>query len=126
MDYRIVYATSFKRSIRRLERRFRHVRDDVREAIKELLENPRRGAVIPRGSGARKHRVASTDLQKGKSGGYRLIYLVEDQPAPLIYLLLLYSKSDQSDITHYELRLLLRELESEMNEEHSGKTSGTG
>jgi hypothetical protein len=39
---------------------------------------------------------------------------VEDQPMPTIYLLLLYAKSDQEDVTQRELQQLLDELAAEM------------
>jgi len=114
MSYRVVYATSFKRSIKRLEKRFRHIRDDVHVALQELLQNPTIAPIIPGGSGTRKYRLRNTDLQKGKSGGYRLIYYLENQPAPIIFLLLIYAKSDQADVTCYELKQLLNDLAREM------------
>jgi len=116
MDYQVVLTTSFRHSIKRLEKRFRHVKDDVRTAIRQLQQNPRQGTVIPGGFGARKVRVLNTDLGKGKSGGYRLIYYVEDLPTPIIYLLLLYAKSDRDDVTRSELKRLLDELINEMRE----------
>lgn len=115
MNYSVVLAPSFKRSVKKLKR-FPHVKDDVRVAIKTLLERPRIGVVIPGGHGMRKLRVFNSDLTRGKSGGYRLIYHVEDQPTPTIYLLLLYSKSDRSDVTRRELEQLIRELASEVKE----------
>jgi mRNA-degrading endonuclease RelE of RelBE toxin-antitoxin system len=113
MAYSIVYAKSFKRCIKQLEKRWRHVRSDTEGAIEEILQNPRIGPSPPGWAGARKHRVANTDLQKGKSGGYRLVYFVEGQPMPTIYLLLLYPKSDQSNVTDYVIKQLLKELENE-------------
>jgi mRNA-degrading endonuclease RelE of RelBE toxin-antitoxin system len=114
MSYKPILATSLKRSIKRLEKRFRHVKEDVGIAIKILLQNPKLGVAIPRGHGIRKLRVPNSDLVKGKSSGYRLLYYVEDQPEPLLYLLLLYFKSDQEDVTQKELKELLDELWSEM------------
>lgn len=58
-------------------------------------------------------RVANSDLTKGKSGGYRLLYKLAEQPEPTLYLLLLYAKSDQEDVTKDELRQLLAELADE-------------
>ena len=116
MSYNIVLTPSFKRSTKRLKKRFRHVTDDVRTAVRVLLQTPRLGVVIRGGSGVRKLRVRNTDLPKGKSGDYRLLYTVEDQPTPTIYLLLLYAKSDQEDVTRHELRELLDELAGEMGE----------
>ena len=113
MSYNIVLTPSFKHSVRKLQKRFRHVKDDVRVAIQVLLQTPRLGVVIPGGSGVRKLRVRNTDLTKGKRGGYRLLYYVEDQPVPTIYLLLLYAKSDREDVTRQELKRLLDELADE-------------
>ena len=115
MSYRVVLASSFKHSVKRLERRFQSVKEDVREAIQQLRQNPIQGAVIPGGHGVRKLRVRNTDVRKGKSGGYRLLYYIEGQPAPVIYLLVLYFKSDQSDVTRRELRQLLDELANELD-----------
>jgi mRNA-degrading endonuclease RelE of RelBE toxin-antitoxin system len=109
MSYRVVLSPSFKRSIARLKR-FRHVKDDVRDAVRTLLERPELGAVIPGGGGARKLRVRNSDISKGKSGGYRLIYYVETSPVPTIYLLLMYSKLDKDDVTRQELEDLIREI----------------
>jgi len=112
-SYNVILASSFKRSVKRLKR-FPCVKDDVQVAIEALLERPRIGVVIPGGHGTRKLRVRNSDLTKGKSGGYRLIYYVEDRPTPTIYLLLLYSKSARNDVTCRELEQLMYELSSEM------------
>ena len=74
---------------------------------------PKLGVVIPGGSGVRKLRIRNTDLSKGKSGGYRLLYCVEDQPVPTIYVLLLYAKSGREDVTRRELKQLLDEMAAE-------------
>jgi mRNA-degrading endonuclease RelE of RelBE toxin-antitoxin system len=116
MSYNVVLAPSFKQSVKKLQKRFRHVKDDVGVAVRVLLQTPRLGVVIPGGSGVRKLRVRNTDLSKGKRGGYRLLYYIEDQPVPTIYLLLLYAKSDREDVTRQELKQLLNELADEMGE----------
>jgi mRNA-degrading endonuclease RelE of RelBE toxin-antitoxin system len=48
-----------------------------------------------------KVRVKNSDIQKGKSAGYRLIYQVET-PTRII-LLAIYAKSDQSNISTTEI-----------------------
>lgn len=116
MSYNIVLTESFKHSVRQLKKRFRHVTDDVGVAIEVLLQSPRLGVVIPGGSGVRKLRVRNTDLGKGKSRGYRLLYYVEDQPTPTIFLLLVYAKSHREDVTRRELRQLLDEWANEMGQ----------
>ncbi len=113
MSYSIVFTRSFKRSIKQLKKRFRRVKGDIRLAIRVLLQSPNLGAVIPGSSGIRKLRIKNSDLSKGKSGGYRLLYWVENQPGPKIYLLLLYAKSDREDVTRQELQQLLDKLADE-------------
>jgi hypothetical protein len=80
------------------------------EVWEHALSDRLLGVVIPGGSGVRKLRVRNSDLGKGKSGGYRLLYYVEDHPIPTIYLLFLYAKSDREDVTRRELKQLLEEL----------------
>ena len=57
-----------------------------------------------------KVRVKNSNIQKGKSAGYRLIYLVES--ATSILLLTIYSKSERSDITGDEIQVILDDFYS--------------
>lgn len=56
-----------------------------------------------------KLRVRNSDIQKGKSGGYRLIYYVKT--ANGIILLTIYTKSEQADIAADEIRSIIAEYE---------------
>jgi mRNA-degrading endonuclease RelE of RelBE toxin-antitoxin system len=58
-----------------------------------------------------KLRVKNTDIQKGKSGGYRLIYYV--QTATGIVLVTIYAKSEQANMTATELQTLIKQYEAE-------------
>ena len=53
-----------------------------------------------------KVRFKNSDSQKGKSGGYRLIYWTISNK--LIVLLDIYSKSDQEDIEVDEIRRIIK------------------
>jgi mRNA-degrading endonuclease RelE of RelBE toxin-antitoxin system len=56
-----------------------------------------------------KVRVRNSDISKGKSSGYRLIYHV---PGPtLVILVTLYSKLDQADISADQIRRILIEFD---------------
>jgi mRNA-degrading endonuclease RelE of RelBE toxin-antitoxin system len=55
--------------------------------------------------------VRNSNIQKGKSAGYRLIYQVES--ATSILLLTIYSKSDREDIGVNEIISILAEFSSE-------------
>jgi len=56
-----------------------------------------------------KVRVKSSDLSKGKSGGYRVIYYVR-LPTNVI-LITIYIKNERVDITPEEIRRLIDEYE---------------
>ena len=49
-----------------------------------------------------KVRINNSDITKGKSGGYRVIYLLETQTN--IVLLTIYSKSEREDIAIKEIK----------------------
>lgn len=63
----------------------------------ELLANPKRRVIIQETNGARKARV-SKESGKGKSGGFRYIYIFLEE-VEIVYLILLYSKNEQADLT---------------------------
>jgi mRNA-degrading endonuclease RelE of RelBE toxin-antitoxin system len=61
-----------------------------------------------------KLRVRNSDTQKGKSGGYRLIYYVKTAMA--IILLTIYTKSEQVDIAADDLRSIIAEYDQRATE----------
>jgi len=111
--YNVVLTTPFKKSVKQLNKRYPHINQDMQLAISTLTTNPYLGQIIQGTSGIRKLRVRNTDLQKGKSGGYRLLYYALDEPQQILYPLLVYVKSDQADVTQQELQSLLAELSDE-------------
>jgi hypothetical protein len=77
--------------------------DDCRALQSALLLRPEAGALIPGGGGLRKVRWGLPGT--GKRGGLRLIYYwqkAEDR----IYMLLVYRKTRQDDLTPQQLRIL--------------------
>ncbi|REJ76112.1 MAG: hypothetical protein DWQ47_10855 [Acidobacteria bacterium] len=81
---------------------------DILYAIQaDLLEDPERGAVIPGTGGLRKARVADKRKKKGKSGSYRYMYLYLKH-AGVIYLILLFAKSDFVNISEAQKKELAR------------------
>ena len=79
--------------------------------IQEITKGIFKGSQIP-GSGyvVYKVRVTNSDIQKGKSAGYRLIYQI--QSATNVLLLSIYSKSDADDISTLVIRKIIAEYES--------------
>jgi len=77
--------------------------DEYREIQKELLVTPTKGALI-RGSGG--FRKLRWNLEsKGKRGGVRIIYFW-DKPSEKLYLIFIYKKSVQEDLTQDQVKIL--------------------
>lgn len=95
----------YKQNLRDLSKRFRNIRSDVQPIIEQLQQGNVVGDRIA-GIGEEyivyKVRVRNTNIQKGKSAGYRLIYQLESPTS--ILLLTIYSKSDREDIDVNEIR----------------------
>ena len=93
----IKVTPEFKRSLRTLAKRYRNIRSDIQPIIDQLQAGKIIGDQIP---GIRytvfKVRVRNSNIQKGKSGGYRFIYYLKTSTK--IILVTIYSKSDQGDI----------------------------
>ena len=76
-------------------------KDERREMIDFLAQNPLAGDEIPGTGGVRKLRFA--DLGRGRRGGARVIYYYLDETMP-IYALLAYAKTAKTDMTPDERR----------------------
>ena len=76
-------------------------KDERRELIDALANNPVAGTLIPGTGGVRKLRFAT--FGRGKRGGARVIYYYLDETMP-IYLLLAYGKAARIDLTSDEKR----------------------
>src|SRR5437764_14679747 len=72
---------------------------------RDLLVDPEKGDVIPGCGGLRKLRVADPRRGKGKRGGVRVIYLHVAE-ADVIYLMDVYGKGEQEDLTAGQKRIL--------------------
>lgn len=64
----------------------------------DLIESPTRWPVIPKTHGARKGRASDPAEGRGKSGGYRYLYLFLPH-VERIYLLFIFDKHEQSNLS---------------------------
>ena len=81
MTYDVHLADTFQKSIKALKKKYPHVKDDLLSQIETLEKDPSAGDPIPGwNQEVWKVRVASSDVKKGKRGGYRLIYFWEAGP----------------------------------------------
>ncbi len=109
MPTKISSHPRFERKVKKLEKRFPDI-DDVLESLLIQLENDERpGDKIPNiGQDVYKVRLANPSAQKGKSGGFRIIYYV--RLVDRVVLLTIYAKSDQPDISVQDIIALLDDL----------------
>ena len=84
--------------------------EEYRQLQIALLIRPAQGTLIRGTGGLRKLRWGARG--RGKRGGVRVIYYWH--PAgELLYMLLIYAKSDQDDVTPSQLRVLRRLVQEE-------------
>jgi mRNA-degrading endonuclease RelE of RelBE toxin-antitoxin system len=109
-------TNNFKSEAKPLLKKYKSLTNDLLKLEKELLENPRLGT--PLGQDTYKIRLKIASKNKGKSGGARVISLVDstligftEQTSPeeiTVNLLSIYDKSDIANITDKELKDLIK------------------
>jgi mRNA-degrading endonuclease RelE of RelBE toxin-antitoxin system len=102
---------TFKRNLKNLGKKYRSIRNDIEPVIQQLQNGELPGNQIS-GIGYKvfKLRVKNSDIAKGKSGGYRLIYYC--QTATGIVLLTIYTKSEQADIAAEDIKRIISQYEN--------------
>ena len=107
----IAFTSEFKRNLRQLSKKYRHIKSDLQPVLDQLANGNRPGDQVP---GVRyevfKVRAANSDASRGKSGGYRLIYFVKS--ALDVVLVTVYSKTEQADVAPEDIRQIILNLES--------------
>ncbi len=89
----------------------RHLDDEQYRALQVALSlRPAQGALIPGSGGLRKLRWGAPG--RGKRGGIRTIYYWAVE-ADLCYMLYVYAKNEQGDLTPTQLRALARVVREE-------------
>ena len=102
----VSYTEIFKKHIRKLNRRYRSLQQDLQPVLTELETGTLLGdRITGLDDIVFKVRVKNSDNKKGKSGGYRVIYYLKTDEE--IRLLAMYSKSDQANISVSSLRRIL-------------------
>lgn len=108
----IALTPRFKRDLRELAKRYRSIRSDIQPLIDQLQAGEIPGDRI---AGVKyevfKVRLKNRDIQKGKSGGYRVIYYVKTAQA--LVLATIYSKSDISDVSNEIIEQAIAQYEQE-------------
>ena len=107
MSLRIELTTKFKRKAKALLKKYPSFKEELEELIFSLEKNPTLGVSIK--YNCYKIRLAIKSKGKGKSGGARIITHLHVTDYT-IYLIYLYDKSEQDDISDNDLLDLIKDL----------------
>jgi mRNA-degrading endonuclease RelE of RelBE toxin-antitoxin system len=104
MKYSVFTIPPFDRQLKRLAKKFPSLKEEFSKLIEDLENNPELGTAIF--NKCYKIRLAIASKGKGKSGGARVIthFQVIDNS---VFLLSIYDKSEQENISDKEINYLL-------------------
>ena len=95
---------TFNKSVKHLKKRFKNIENDCNNFINSIEYENDLGVHL--GKGIYKVRIANSNKNSGKSGGYRLISylkLIESE----LFLLYIYDKSDLENLSENEIDSLV-------------------
>jgi len=108
MPCNILTIPEFDKNTKKLSKRYKNIKQDLARLITSLKENPTSGTFLL--NNCYKIRLANSSIPTGKSKGFRVITYYLDNFNNL-YLLTIYSKSDQDSIPDSQILELLKQIE---------------
>ena len=105
MSYKIKSIPKFEKELKRLAKKYFSLKGEYLQLVQSLKEQPIQG--IPLGNNCFKIRISIASKGKGKSGGGRIItyvHLVQNS----VYLLTIFDKSEEENISDKELAEVLK------------------
>jgi len=106
MNYKVKILETAKKDVKKLYKKYKSIKQDLLRLIEILEVNPKKG--IHLGKNYYKIRIKNSDIKKGKSGGYRVIYYLIDENQE-VWILKIYSKSDIDNLSNEYIFSLLKE-----------------
>lgn len=101
MEFR--YSELFTKQVKKLNKNNKSIPDDIEGLEKELKKTPDKGDVIKGTKGGRKVRMAIASRNEGKSGGARIIYYLQNEPAVITFLAI-YDKRVLETMSHSQIK----------------------
>ena len=108
MAYRVDVTAHFKKQAKRLIKKFPSLKSEISGLIALLEQEPVQGN--PLGNNCFKIRLAISSKGRGKSGGAGIISYVHFKGGK-VFLLTIYDKSEQADVSDDEILSLIEGLE---------------
>ena len=110
MSFSVILTDAFKRSAKKLAKKYPSLGKDISKLIERLKDDPYQG--IRLSSTVFKIRIAITSKGRGKSGGGRVIYYYPKQGAGddvVIYFITVYDKSEIENIPDHIIDSLIKD-----------------
>ena len=111
MNYKIYQVPSFLKELKKLAKRYKSIKKDYLRLLEILSNNPFEQS-LNIGNNCFKIRLKNSDNNKGKSGGYRVIYFVLNEKNE-VTLLSIYSKSDIENLSENIIEEKIYEMKGE-------------
>lgn len=112
----IALTPRFKKDLRELAKRYRSIRTDLQPLIEQLQAGELPGdRIVGIKNLIFKVRLKNSNIQKGKSGGYRVIYYLKTDEE--IILATIYAKSDITDVSNETILDVIAQYEPEHTSE---------
>ena len=110
MNFNILSIPPFDKQLRRLAKRYPSLKSDFSALLDSLKTEPEQGTAI--GRNCYKIRIAIKSKGRGKRGGARVItnILISETT---VYLLAIYDKSEEENITEKQLSKLIEQVPSD-------------
>jgi mRNA-degrading endonuclease RelE of RelBE toxin-antitoxin system len=105
MSFKIIAADSFSKQLKRLSKKYKSLKMDIKPLFDSLPESPIQGDYI--GDDCYKIRLGIASKGKGKRGGARVITCVKIV-GETVFLLSIYDKSEKEDLEEKELDKLIK------------------
>ena len=106
IKYQVQYSDVFKRRIKKLVKKYPHIKKDLSELLDDLEQGIFKGDKLQGYPGeVYKIRLASSDQKKGKQGGFRAVYIVVTTHET-VYLTEIYPKAKQEDLIEKQKQLI--------------------
>ncbi|MFK5974977.1 MAG: type II toxin-antitoxin system RelE/ParE family toxin [Sulfurovum sp.] len=114
MNYNITTVNTFRVELKKLSKKYRNIKDDYKFLLETLSKPNAKDISVYLGKDCYKIRLKNSNNNKGKSSGYRIIYLFIEENLNII-LLSIYSKSDFENISEDEIDKKILEAIEEVN-----------
>ena len=107
MNYKVLPIPTFEKQLKKLSSKYPSLKEEYLRLIEKLETHPVQGISI--GKSCYKIRLSIASKGKGKRGGARVITNISIAGS-IVYLLSIYDKSENENLSDAELKELLKQL----------------